>query len=188
MKEDDILLIKECQAGQVSAFDRLVELYRKQIYQLAYCITGNHEDADDISQEAFVRAYRAIGEFEGRARFSTWLRRITINLSINHLKSESLRKNMVSDGEKLNSDNFSQIPARAGNPLENVEAEELAQQIKVAMDSLPVVEKVVFVLRVHQGLSYKEIAQSLGCPMGTVMSRLNRARRRLRDRLKNYVV
>jgi RNA polymerase sigma-70 factor (ECF subfamily) len=188
MKEDDILLIKECQAGQVSAFDRLVELYRKQIYQLAYCITDNHEDADDISQETFVRAYRAIGEFKGKARFSTWLRRITINLSINHLKSESLRKNVANDGEKLNSDNFSQIPASAGNPLENVEAEELAQQIKVAMDSLPVVEKVVFFLRVHQGLSYREIAQSLGCPMGTVMSRLSRARRRLRNRLKNYVV
>ena len=187
MKEDDILLIKECQAGQVSAFDRLVEIYRKQIYQLAYCITGNHEDADDISQETFVRAYRAIGDFEGKARFSTWLRRITINLSINHLKSESLRKNVTSGGEKLNGENFSEIPA-AGNPLENVEAEELAEQIKVAMDSLPVLEKVVFVLRVHQGLSYKEIAQSLGCPVGTVMSRLNRARRRLRNRLKNYVV
>ena len=102
MKEDDILLIKECQAGQVSAFDRLVEIYRKQIYQLAYCITGNHEDADDISQETFVRAYRAMGDFKGKARFSTWLRRITINLSINHLKSESLRKDVVNDGEKLN--------------------------------------------------------------------------------------
>jgi RNA polymerase sigma-70 factor (ECF subfamily) len=188
MKEDDILLIKECQAGQVSAFDRLVEIYRKQIYHLAYCITGNHEDADDISQETFVRAYRAICDFKGKARFSTWLRRITINLSINHLKSESLRKNVVNDGGKLNGGNFSGIPARTDNPLENVEAEELAQQIKVAMDSLPVVEKVVFVLRVHQGLSYKEIAQSLGCPVGTVMSRLNRARRRLRNRLKNYVV
>ena len=187
MKEDDILLIKECQAGQVSAFERLVEIYRKQIYQLAYCITGNHEDADDISQETFVRAYRAIGDFRGKARFSTWLRRITINLSINHLKSESLRKNVANGGEKLNSENFSEIPA-AGNPLENVEAEELAQQVKVAVNSLPVVEKVVLVLRVNQGLSYKEIAQSLGCPVGTVMSRLNRARRRLRNRLKNYVV
>ena len=137
MKEDEILLIKECQAGQVSAFDRLVEIYRKQIYQLAYCITGNHEDADDISQETFVRAYRAIGDFKGKARFSTWLRRIAINLSINHLKGESLRKNVVNGDEKLNSENFSRIPAQAGNPLESVEAEELAQQIKVAVTTLP---------------------------------------------------
>jgi len=74
------------------------------------------------------------------------------------------------------------------NPLEVVEAKELAQRINEAMNSLPVAEKVVFILRVHQGLSYKEMAQTLGCPVGTVMSRLNRARRRLRDKLKDYVI
>jgi RNA polymerase sigma-70 factor (ECF subfamily) len=76
----------------------------------------------------------------------------------------------------------------ANNPLENVEAKELAGRIKEAMDSLPVAERAVFILRVHQGLLYKEIAQALSCPAGTVMSRLNRARRRLRDKLKDYVI
>lgn len=188
MKESDILFIKECQTGDISAFDKLIELHRKQIYQLAYQITGSHQDADDISQEAFIQAYKSIGKFKGRSKFSTWLRRIAINLSINHLKKESRHGQKSPDEEILNSRGYSLISSWTNNPLEEVEAKELAGRIKEAMDSLPVAEKVVFILRVHQGLSYKEIARTLSCPIGTVMSRLNRARRRLRDKLKDYVI
>jgi len=188
MEESDILLIKECQTGDISAFGKLVELHRKRIYQLAYQITGNHEDADDISQEAFIRAYRSVSKFKGESSFSTWLRRIAINLSINHLKKESRRGRESPDEEILDSRIYPPISEWADSPLEDVESKELAQKIRQAMDSLPVVERIVFILRVHQGLSYKEMAQTLGCPMGTVMSRLNRARRRLRDKLKDYVI
>ena len=188
MRESDTSLIEECRTGDVSAFDHLVERYRKQIYHLAYQITGNHEDADDISQESFIHAYKSIGRFGGRSRFSTWLRRIAINLSINHLKKESRHRHESSDEEILDSKDYSFISGQVENPLEVVEAKELAQRINEAMNSLPVAEKVVFILRVHQGLSYKEMAQTLGCPVGTIMSRLNRARRRLRDKLKDYVI
>jgi len=186
--ESDILLIKECQMGDIAAFDRLVELHRKQIYQLIYQLTGSHEDADDISQEVFIRAYKSIGKFKGKSKLSTWLYRIAVNLSINHLKRESRRVHESSDKQTLSVRTDSLASSRVSNPLENVEAEELTQRIKESMESLPVAEKIVFVLRVYQELSYKEIARTLNCPVGTVMSRLNRARRRLRDRLRDYVI
>ena len=188
MKETDSLLVKKYQAGDISAFDKLVKRYRKQIYHLAYTITGCHEDADDISQETFIQVFKSIGKFKGRSKFSTWLWRIAINLSINHLRKESRHDHEPLNEAILDSEDCLFISRRADNPSEVVEAKELVQRIKEAMDSLPVGEKVVFILRVHQGLSYKEIAETLGCPVGTVMSRLNRARRRLRDKLKDYVI
>lgn len=188
MKESDILLVKECQAGDISAFDELVQQYRKQIYQLAYQMTGSHEDADDISQETFIQTYKSISKFKGKSKFSTWLRRIAINLSINHLKKELRHEHEPLDEEILDNKGCPLISKWVNNPVEVVEAKELVQQIKEAMYSLPTGEKVVFILRVHQELSYKEIAKAVGCPIGTVMSRLNRARRRLRDKLKDYVI
>ena len=185
--ESDILLAKEYQVGDIAAFDRMVVMHRKQIYQLAYQLTGSHEDADDISQEVFIRAYRSIGKFRGRSKVSTWLYRIAVNLSLNHLKKESRRAHKLLDEEILNS-KIDSLISKWTSPLENVEAGELAKKIREAMESLPAVERVVFILAVHQELSYKEIARTLNCPMGTVMSRLNRARRRLRDKLKDYVI
>ena len=172
----------------VSAFDKLVERYKKQIYQLAYQMTGRHEDAEDISQETFMQAYKSIGKFKRKSKFSTRLYRIAINLSINHLKGESRYKHEVLDEEMLANRGRFFSAKWTSNPMEVVEAEELGQQIEEAIDSLPIGEKVVFILRVQQGLSYKEIAKTLGCPIGTVMSRLNRARGKLRDKLKAYVV
>ncbi len=185
--ESDILLIKERQIADTVAFDRIVDLHRKQIYGLAYQLTGNHEDADDISQEVFIRAYRSIGKFGGKSKLSTWLYRIAVNLSINHLKKESRHAHILPNEEILGSKVDSLISSWT-SPLEDVEAKELAQQVKEAIESLPAEEKVIFILRVHQELSYKEIARTLNCPIGTVMSRLNRARRRLRDKLRDYVI
>ena len=188
MQENDFLLVKECQAGEISAFNTIVERYKEQIYQLAYRMTGVHEDADDISQETFIRAYKSIGRFKGKAKLSTWLRRITINLSINHLKRKSRYEHESFDEKLLDDKDYSPTLKQAHNPAEMVESEELVQQIEEAIESLPIREKVVFILRIQQGLSYKEIAKTIGCPIGTVMSRLNRARGKLRNMLKDYVV
>ena len=188
MQENDILLVKQCKAGDMSAFDKLVEMYRKQIYHLAYQMTGNHEDAEDISQEAFIRAYKSIGKFKEKSKFFTWLQRIAINLSINHLKKVSRYEHTHIDEERLDSEGCPLISGWENNPQKVIEAKELAQRIKEAMDSLPIGERVVFILRVNQELSYKKIAKTLSCPVGTVMSRLNRARTKLRDKLKDYVI
>ena len=186
--EGEILLIRECQTGDIAAFDRLVELHRERIYQLVYQLTGSHEDADDISQEVFIRAYKSIGKFRGMSKLSTWLYRISVNLSINHLNRESRRAHEISYEKTLSTGRSFNASGRINNPLEDVEAEELAQRIKDSMELLPVAERIVFVLRVNQELSYREIARTLNCPVGTVMSRLNRARRRLRNMLTDYVI
>jgi len=186
--ESDILLIRERQIADIADFDRIVYLHRKQIYQLAYRLIGNHEDADDISQEVFIRAYKSIRKFKGKSKLSTWLHRITVNLCINHLKKKSRHGCESTDEKTLDMQVYSLGSDRTKTPLDNVEAEELTRQVKEAVESLPVAEKVVFVLRVHQELSYKEIAWAIDCPIGTVMSRLNRARRRLRDKLKDYII
>jgi RNA polymerase sigma-70 factor (ECF subfamily) len=188
MQDNDILLVKECQAGDKSAYDKLVQRYKRQIYQFAFQLSGSHHHAHEISQETFIQLYRSIKRFKGKSKFYTWLRRITINLSINYLKKESRYEHAHLEEEVFANHDVSSIQGLVNNPVEEVEANELAQQIKKAMELLPIREKIVFILRIQQGLSYKEIAKTIDCPIGTVMSRLNGARRRLRDKLKDYVI
>lgn len=188
MQNNDILLVKECQLGDKSAYEKLVQRYKRQIYQLAFQLSGSHYYAHEISQETFIQLYHSIKMFKGNSKFFTWLRRITINLSINYLKRELRHEHAYLEEEVIAKyDKFS-IQGSVNNPVEEVEAHELAQQIKEAMELLPITEKIVFILRVQQGLSYKEISKMIDCPIGTVMSRLNGARRKLRDTLKDYVV
>ncbi len=188
MKDDDILLVKECQGGDKTAYDKLVQHYKRPIYQLAFLLSGSHHHANEISQETFIQLYHSLKKFKGKSKFSTWLRRIAINLSINYLKKESRHDHAHLEEDIFAKNDKSPIHGLVNNPVEEIEANELAQQINEAMELLPITEKVVFILRVQQGLSYKEIAKTIGCPIGTVMSRLNGARKRLRDLLKDYVV
>jgi RNA polymerase sigma-70 factor (ECF subfamily) len=188
MQDNDILLVKECQAGDKSAYDKLVQRYKRQIYQLAFQLSGSHYHAHEISQETFIQLYHSIKKFKGKSKFSTWLHRLTINFSINYLKKESRYEHTHLEEEIIADNDRSPIQRLVNNPVDEVEANELAQNIIKAMESLPLKEKIVLVLRNQQGLSYKEIAKTINCPIGTVMSRLNGARRRLRDQLKDYVV
>ena len=183
--EDDALLIKECQSGSMSAFERLVMIHRDRIFGLVHHIIGDFEDANDISQEVFIRAYRSIGSFRGDAGIDTWLNRIAINLSINHVRKESRRKEK--NAELADSRDDSQFH-RYNTPLDIMEIREITCRFRESLGKLPLDERVVFVLKVQQGLSYREIANAVKCPVGTVVSRLNRARRRLRDRFKDYIV
>jgi RNA polymerase sigma-70 factor (ECF subfamily) len=160
----------------------------KQVHQLAYFMCGSHTISNDISQETFVQTYKSIGKFKGKSKFSTWLQKITINVSINHLKKEIRHQHKTLDDETPDIKNNPNIKLEINNPVKNVETKELNQQIKAAIDSLPPGERAVFTLRIHHGLSYKEIAKTLDCPKGTVMSRLNSARRKLRDKLSNYII
>jgi RNA polymerase sigma-70 factor (ECF subfamily) len=188
MKDNDILMVKECQAGDKRAYDKLVQHYKRQIYQLAFQISGSHHHANEISQEIFIQLYHSIKKFKGKSKFSTWLRRIAINLSINYLKKESRHEHAHLEEDIFAKNDRSPIHRLVNNPVEEIEANELAQHIKKAMELLPIREKIVFILRIQHGLSYKEIAKTINCPIGTVMSRLYGARRRLRDKLKDYVI
>jgi RNA polymerase sigma-70 factor, ECF subfamily len=183
--ENDVLLMKECKTGSITAFEEIVKIHRDKIYKLVYHIIGNFEDADDVSQEVFIQAYKSIKTFRGDASVSTWLRRIAINVSINHIKRESKHQK---NREFLCDEDFESLLSDIHAVPDIIESKELAHKINESIRSLSLNERVIFVLRVQQGLSYQEIANTVGCSQGTVMSRLNRARKKLRDKLKNYIV
>jgi RNA polymerase sigma-70 factor (ECF subfamily) len=142
----------------------------------------NHADADDLSQETFIRAYRAIGRFDEKYRFYTWVRRIAVNLCLNWLKRRN-RAHLVplpqSDGEAEAVD--------IADPRADAEGSSLRRDLDSALALLPTDQRTIFMLRVNEELSYNEIAELLHIPVGTVMSRLNRAREKLKELLKEYM-
>lgn len=181
-RPSDIDLIRKAQAGDLSAFDELVRRYAASIFKVAYMMTHNHADADDVSQETFIRAFRAIGRFDERFQLYTWLRRICVNLCFNLLKRRGrvkLSPLPLADGEDEGAD----VP----DPKSGNDAASLRHDLDQALAKLPPDQRAVFVLRVNEEMSYGEIAAALGIPAGTVMSRLNRARCRLRELLKEYM-
>jgi len=142
----------------------------------------NHADADDIAQETFVRAYRSIHSYDERFRLYTWLRRIAVNLSLNHLKRSSRLRLVplpLGDGE----DGGADIP----DPRSDCDTSGLRHDLGQALARLPADQRAVFTLRVNEEMSYGEISEALKIPVGTVMSRLNRARTRLRELLREYM-
>ena len=182
VKDEDIPLVDRFKKGEEKAFDELVNKYKKRIYYLAYSLTNNHADALDLSQEAFIKVYRSIHRFRGRASFYTWLYRIMVNICLNHLKKEA-RKKEVSFDERIE---VAQVDWWS-NPREALENKELQEDLTKAIASLPPQQKAVFTLRHLEGLSHKEIVSILGCSMGNVKANLFQALRKLRDKLKGYV-
>lgn len=182
--EDDEKVIAKAQEGDLFSFDHLVKKYQKKMYTLAYRMVKNHDAADDIAQETFINAYSSIKSFKLGYSFYTWLYRICMNLSINYLKRqkfvipESQFEEEVSPLEKK---------TESEDPLSLLVQKEQERKIEQAIDSLPPKYKAVFILKVYEDLSYEEIAQTLKISLGTVMSRLFRARERLQELLKDVV-
>ncbi len=181
-RSDDELIL-EVQGGDRRAYDLLVKRYQRRIYFLALRMSRDHDAADDLAQETFVRAYFAIGSFTIGRAFYTWLYRICMNLSINYLKS---RKSVVPaswiSGESDPLDQEAGDP----DPSDALISRESTARIEWAIDSLPPKHKAVLVLRVYEEMSYEDIARTLNISVGTVMSRLFRARQKMIDKLKEY--
>ncbi len=186
---EDTELVSLCKKGDVDAFEALVRKHQKRMLNVSYRITGNYEDACEIVQDAFVSAYKSIRHFEEKARFSTWLCTIVINLSRNRLKQlkiQSYREEfsrddpVVADGSRIN------IEPASGEPsiLERLEKKDMEQKVQGCIESLDTDFRELIVLRDIQGFSYDEISGMLKIPEGTVKSRLFRARDVLRDCLK----
>jgi len=183
--ESDAGLVEECRRGDPRAFDTLVNRYKDRIYNAAYRFLGHHEDAADVCQEVFVRAYRAIESFEGRAKVSTWLLSITLNLCRNRVRDlkrkgrdkgvslEVLQERAPGRAEALDN--------RSASPSDAAIRGELESALQVCLAALPDHYRMAFVLRTYEDLAYDEIAEVMGCPSGTVKSRLNQARRLLKD-------
>jgi RNA polymerase sigma-70 factor (ECF subfamily) len=184
MVATDQELVLRAKGGQLSAFDELVIKYRKKIYAIAFRMTRNHSDADDLAQETFLRAYQALDRYKPGFEFRTWLFRIAVNASINHLKRKGRRVEMsLDDSDGLH------VAASASsyNPGMGIEEKELSGKIETAIQHLPLKLRSVFLLRIFEDLSYEEIARVLNISKGTVMSRLHRAREKLHIMLREYI-
>lgn len=164
----------------MDAFESLVRKHQQRIYALCRRLTGAHQSADDLAQETFVKAYFALGRFDADWPLYPWLRKIALNAGLNYLKARG-RERSLDDGPP--GDRRTPTAAPADDPQERLERAEFQARFERAVETLPPDQKSVFVLRFHESLSYEEISRTLGLPVGTVMSRLNRARRRLKDLL-----
>ena len=182
---DDQTLIRLAQDGNPQAFGALVKRTMQRAYFVALGLVGSHEDALDLSQEAFVRAYRAIKRFEQGREFFTWFYQILRNFCFNHLRN---RKKQVYRFSDIPENEIIQLQAEADlQPDVIFEKQEQSRQLWRAIQDLPEQEKEVILLREFQNMSYQEIAIVLACPLGTVMSRLYYARKRLAQVLRDSV-
>jgi RNA polymerase sigma-70 factor (ECF subfamily) len=180
MPEEEALLIKRAQSSDAAALEKLLTLYEKRVYNIAYRYMNNEADAYDMAQEALIKLYRGIRSFKGQSAFSSWVYRLTVNTCLDGLRKR--RKVPVSlDFALENGASFEaeegDLPEQCALSIENTE------DIHRAINTLSDDHKQVVVLRDLSGLTYEEIAYSLGISVGTVKSRLNRGRQRLRELL-----
>ena len=182
---DERALIERSRRGDIAAFDQLVRTYEKSVYNTAYRLAGSYDDAADIAQEAFVRAWNNLKSFRGDSAFSTWLYRIVTNVFLDDRKRKRSRpQRSLDEAIALDESNVTrQFEDDTPGPEEVAEGAERRMVLEQAIQTLPEAQRVVIVLYHTQGLSYEEIAEITNLPMGTVKSKLNRARLALRDRL-----
>ena len=190
--KEDAGMVRAFQAGSDAAFDRLVLKHKDPLFNLCYWFLGDYQEANDAAQETFIKVYRSLNRFRFESAFSTWLYRIAVNTCRNRLKSAEYRqrKNMVrldNPGSSEGVDPSVEIGDESRSPLIELEKKERWVLIKKAIDSLPGEQKTVVALRDIQGLSYDEIVNITGLNLGTVKSRLARARLELRKKLRGVI-
>lgn len=177
---EDPRLVSAAKRGDMLAFEELVARHRDKIYARAYSVVRNEEQAVDLSQEAWVKAWQRLRQFHGDASFSTWITRIAINLCLDHLRR---RKRQPTDSLDAMNDESGGVerymPPIVVNPTERLERQELRARIDAAMGKLSDAHRTVLVLHEFEHMEYRQIAETMGCSIGTVMSRLFYARRRL---------
>lgn len=188
--DDDIEFVILCQKGDTEAFAVLVERHQKKMLNIAYRMTGSYEDACDVVQEAFLSAYRSLKTFRRESRFSTWLYRIVVNHTRNRLARAKARYYcegpVIDDPEEMEgAKSFREIPSRDLPIIEQIEKKEISEKVQECIAALDIEHREVIVLRDIQGCSYDEIGTILKIRIGTVKSRLFRARLALKDCLVN---
>jgi RNA polymerase sigma-70 factor (ECF subfamily) len=181
--DEDIDLVRKSKTGDVSAFGELVERYQSLVVGFCYRLLGNREDAEDIAQETFMRAFGAIRRFQPRAKFSTWLLTIAKNLSLNLLRDERRRGRDVHIATVFEEEiqAVELVPSDNPGPDEALRQNERAERVRRALFELSDVHRTIIVLRDFEGMTYEEIARVMRCRKGTVKSRLSRARNHLKE-------
>ncbi|HNR31130.1 MAG TPA: sigma-70 family RNA polymerase sigma factor [Candidatus Hydrogenedentes bacterium] len=173
----DGVLVAHARQGDDAAFEELVRRHRNDVYRLVCRFLHDREEAWDVSQEVFIKAYRALWRFRGEAQFKTWIMHIAANQCRDHLRRRRAPFVPLDEGIRF------ERAASAGEPDHAAEARELGLAIERALETLPHKHRLAFVLREYEGMSYEEMARAMRCRIGTVMSRLHHARRKLQDKL-----
>ena len=180
-------LVVRARQGEAGAFEAIVRCHQRRVYGVALRMTRRHEVADDITQETFVRAYSHLDRFELGRPLAPWLTRIAVNLSINHLKGAAGREQPFADGDAPGSEPTAAPTREGADPLTDLLSKEFQEALATAVEQLPPEQKAVFVLKLHEEMRYEEIASVLEISKGTVMSRLFRARQKLKEMLKDHL-
>jgi len=185
--DKDRELVEKAKAGELRAFEELVNRYERKVYNIAYRITKNREEAEEVLQETFLSVYKSLKRFKGKSAFSTWLYRIAVNAALMRMRKK--RVETVSLDEPLISDNGDHLRREIpdwSTPEDEIEKKRLMQVISEAIDSLPDGYKTVVLLRDGEGLSNSEVAHILKTSVPSVKAKLHRARMHLRSRLSDY--
>jgi RNA polymerase sigma-70 factor (ECF subfamily) len=185
----DLALVRRSQEEDMDAYDELVRRYQERIYATVYHMTSNHEDANDLVQETFIKAFRALKSFKGDSSFYTWIYRIAVNKTINFLKQRKNRVHMSLNDMDFNAENDPEMVALASDktPRRDLNLSELQEKLNVAMLKLSEHHRMVVTLHDIQGLSHEEIGAIMDCNVGTVRSRLFYARQQLQGYLADYL-
>jgi RNA polymerase sigma-70 factor (ECF subfamily) len=186
---DEDVLVRRARRGDLTAYDELVRRYHERIYATIYHMTANHEDANDLAQEAFIKAFHALRTFKGGSSFYTWVYRIAVNKTINFLKQRKNRAQMSLNDLDLNAEHDPDLVALISDktPRREVNLAELQEKLNTAMQKLSEPHRLVVTLHDIQGLSHEEIAGIMDCNIGTVRSRLFYARQQLQAYLSDYL-
>jgi RNA polymerase sigma-70 factor (ECF subfamily) len=185
----EIALVDRARAGDLQAYDELVRRYQERIYGTVYHMTSNHEDANDLVQETFIKAFSALKSFKGGSSFYTWVYRIAVNKTINFLKQRKSRQGMSLNDLDFNAENDPDLVALVSHKTPRREAglTELQEKLNEAMGKLSDVHRLVVTLHDVQGVPHEEIAEIMDCNIGTVRSRLFYARQQLQGYLADYL-
>jgi RNA polymerase sigma factor (sigma-70 family) len=186
----DLEIVRRVQAGEVAAFDRLIQKYRERVYGIVYNLTSNREDAADLTQDAFIKAFQSIQRFGGQSSFFTWLYRIAINSTLSHLRKTRLRSffslERINTDEPVSREIIAALTDKTGADRDTY-VHELQEKLNDAMQKLSIKHRTVVTLFEIDGLSHQEIAQIMDCSVGTVRSRLHYAKQLLQSELQPYL-
>jgi RNA polymerase sigma-70 factor (ECF subfamily) len=188
--DSDMEIVRRVQAGDVAAFDRLIGKYRERVYGIIYNLTSNREDAADLAQEAFIKAFQSIHRFGGQSSFFTWLYRIAVNSTLSHLRKSRIRSffslERINTDEPVSREIIAALTDKTGVDRDTF-VKELQEKLNDAMLKLSIKHRTVVTLFEIDGLSHQEIAEIMDCSVGTVRSRLHYAKQLLQAELQPYM-
>lgn len=186
---DDIMLVRRAQNGDLEAYDELIRRYQERIYTVIYNMTSNHDVTDDLAQETFIKAFKALKSFKCDSAFYTWLYRIAVNITLNYIKQHKGKIQMSLNDIDINVEHHPDIVSLISEktPLRDIGLNELQEKLNEALSKLSEKHRLVVVLHDIEGMSHDEIAKILDCNVGTVRSRLFYARQQLQQLLSEYL-